>query len=132
MIDYSQRAFINDKDYHSLDYDLNFETMNCNTIEYNHNNSIDKNYGIIDKFFFLNGKHYLIINKLEKKSIKIKGLSKLCTKHSDKFFLTMRLSNEYEMIEFRHVNRRCILIEYYYESRCEIHLSPCMELSEHD
>ena len=74
----------------------------------------------------------MLIKRLIKNSIKIKGLSALCKKQADKFFLIMHHTCDYKLVEFENLKRRCILIEYIYENNVEVHLSPCLELNEHD
>ena len=124
---------INNREYHNLKYVLSFDTLNCNSIEYIANHCVENSYGLIIHFFNLNCKLYILIKKLIKNSIKVRGLNAVCMRHSDKLtHNTMHHTSDFELIEFKYLTRRCIIIEYFYENKIEVHLSPCMELNEHD
>ena len=123
---------INSIQYHTYDYDKNYETLNCNTIEYIKDNNTS--YGIIQNFLLADEKHFCIIRKfniLVNDSFYNK-LDELSLMHINKFFLMVEFSNESEIIECKNIMRRCIFVEYLNNKKNEIILMPCCDLNEHD
>jgi hypothetical protein len=130
----SDRALINSKEFHSLAYDNNFEALNCHTIEFKTKNEDFLYYGIIENFFNLSGKGFCLVKKfsLNPRDTFFSKLNKLVLNHIDKFFLLVTMTDEYELVEWDLITRRCILMNYTNNGKKEIMLSPCNDLSECD
>ena len=132
-IQVAQVAYIESKEFHTMSYDSNFESLDCNTIEYK--NKYDENmYAKIENFFYINNKGYCLVKTFTraKNDNFINSLDKLVLKHLDKFFLLVILTDQYELIEWDLITRRCILVQYCLEGKSEIVLSPCNDLTECD
>ena len=128
----SNRALINNIEYHTINYDNGFNTINCNTIQFKYKNNT--HYCTIVNFFSFIDKNYVIVKKFIKKSTNNihKNLNKLCQKHIDKFFIHVVDSDEHLVINFSSSIERVIFMQYTYEENTEIILSPCLDLTEHD
>ena len=129
----SHSAYINSKEYHSYDYDKKIESLNCNTIEYKNKENSNLHYGIIRNLFSIDDKGYCCVQKFFKddNNYFFRNLHNLVYKHIDKFFILVSLTDEYELVEWNLITRRCILTEYFLENKKEIILSPCNDLSEY-
>ena len=123
---------MNNREYHCISYDSEFENINSNTIEYLSEGK--KYYGIITTFLTLNGKMYCIIKKLEVNCNDsfFGKLSDLCLKHVYKFFMMIDVLDEFELIECKSIVRPCILMEYIHENKIERMLMPCENLDDCD
>ena len=130
----SQRAFINSKEFHTFSYDSNFEALDCNTIEYKNKNDDTIMYGIIENFLLISNKGYCIVKMFARTCHDsfFKSLDKLVLKHIDKFFLLVSLTDQYELVEWDLITKRCILMQYSNDGKREIMISPCQNLSECD
>ena len=134
MITVSQRVCINQIHYHTKGYDACFESLNDHCIEYL-NNTNDLSYGLITNFIKVDPKKfYCIVEQInvyfDDNFFKI--LDSLTLKHINKFFLMVKMSHEYEIIECHSITRKCILFEYKNSIRDEKMLMPCENLEECD
>ena len=84
-------------------------------------------YGIIRNLFSIDDKGYCCVQKFFKddNNYFFRNLHNLVYKHIDKFFILVSLTDEYELVEWNLITRRCILTEYFLENKKEIILSPC-------
>jgi hypothetical protein len=130
----SKRVSINGREYHTKDYDSSFESLNNNTVEYT-NNKQQIAYGTIINFFKIeNQKMYCIIKKIsiDFNDPFFNSLDLLTYKHIHKFFLMVNLTDEYELVEFRNIKRKCIFLQYKNSSSTETMLMPCENLDDCD
>jgi len=130
----SQRAIINRREYHTQKYDSQFESQNNNTVEFD-NNKNEISYGIITNFLKLeNKKMYCVIKKIivDHHDRFFNSLNLLTLKHIHKFFLMVKLTNDYELVEFKNINRKCIIFEYKNSTAIEYMLMPCENLNDCD
>jgi hypothetical protein len=134
LIQISQRATINRKEYHTQVYDSAFESLDNNTVEYiNLNNELS--YGTIINFIKLeNNKMYCVIKKLNINydDQLFNSLDSLSFKHVNKFFLMINLTDEYVLVEFKNIKRKCIYFQYKNNSTTEAMLMPCENLDDCD
>ncbi|CAF0888440.1 unnamed protein product [Brachionus calyciflorus] len=108
----SDRALKDNFEYHSIDYDKRFESLNCNTVQFFEPNKSINSLGIVVNFYEILGKQYALIKKFKQdnKESFFKLLSLECSKHIDKFFQIGSISDEYSLIELNFFFKRCILI----------------------
>ena len=122
-----ERAIINKREFHTFSYDLKFESLNCNCIQYESYGTIL--YGYIINFIVFNRINLCIIKKLVKQKFDYfySSLNEECLKHIDSFFLFVEEA-DHELIEWNQIKRRCIIMN----SNGKVILTPCQDLEEPD
>lgn len=123
--------------FHTIDYSLKSNKLNCYTIEYIVDNT--KRYGNIKNFLTFDDDNYCVVQQLDRKPANndYKDLDPVCKKHLNKFFLTVSYGNDYVFVSWKTISRRCVLIEIEknisgISKELDVIISPCHNLNEHD
>ncbi len=137
FISLSENAQIKKKVYNTEAYDQKFDHIDCHNIEYRKYDlygDLTLRYGIIMRFLTLKDINYIIVKRYERMDHDHinNGLSLLCKKHINKFFIRVEISTEFELVPFDKLTRRCILSHAFLGPVTEKIISPCKDLNEHD
>ena len=97
--------------FHTIDYSLRLNKLNCYTFEYIVDNK--KRYGNIKNFLTFDDDNYCVVKQLDMKPANndYKDLDSVCIKHLNKFFLTVSYGNEYVFVSWKTISRRCVLMD---------------------
>ena len=117
------RALINCKKFSAYTDNMNFRTQNY-TIRYL--NSSSYKYGIVKRFYYINNEIYALVQILIKAKNFVSDQS--IEKELNKYFLICLLSEEYEIIHFKKIDTKCVLLK----NQNEYFVSVCNLLNEHD
>ncbi|CAF0736502.1 unnamed protein product [Brachionus calyciflorus] len=106
----SNRAINKKLEYHSIDYDRKFESLNNHLIQF----SVKKEnlYGSIVDFYSINEFQMVLVKKFEqkKKDVFFKNFSSECSKNIDKFFQIGEFLEELTLISLDSIERRCLSV----------------------
>ena len=103
--------FFNLKVYNTIAYDRNFNTKDSSSIEYKSNGM--SSYGIIIRFLKIEEKFYLILRKFQTVNDSfLNSLSDLLGKYFYRLFNIVKLTDNYELIEWSKDYNRIILVNY--------------------
>jgi hypothetical protein len=99
------------KVFNTIAYDRNFNTKDSSSIEYKLNGI--STYGVIISFFRIDRKFYLILRKLQVVNDSfLHSLSDLLKKYFYRFFNIVKLTEQYELIEWSKEFNRIVLVNY--------------------
>ena len=97
--------------YNTIAYDRNFTTKDSSSIEYKSNRI--SSYGVIISFFKIEGNFYLILRKFQVvNDTFLNSLSDLLKKYFYRFFNIVKLTENYEIIEWSKEFNRIVLVNY--------------------
>ena len=118
--------------FHTLSYSLKTSFLNCYTIQYKKG---EYNYfGSIFSFISIRQSNFCIVQRFEEITNSVfENLDILSKKYIYTFFVPVKKSVLYDLIELENINRRCILSENKdYLGNSSLILSPCHNLNDHD
>ena len=91
----AKRALINSREFHTLNYDNNFEALDCNTVEY-YSDKSSKIFGIIQNFFKINSLIICVVQHLKiEESHNFKNMSDIFKENFNRFFYMVSVSNKF-------------------------------------
>jgi hypothetical protein len=120
----TQRSIINYNYKFSTNTDnKNFKTQNF-TIRYL--NSTSYKYGILRNFYNINNVIYALVQTFRKAQNFVSDQT--IEEHLNKYFLICHLSEEYEIIHYKNIDTKCVILK----NQNEYFISVCNLLNEHD
>ena len=118
-----KRALINCKKFSTNTDNKNFKTQNF-TIRYL--NSTSYKYGILRNFYNINNVIYALVQTFRKAQNFVSDQT--IEEHLNKYFLICHLSEEYEIIHYKNIDTKCVILK----NQNEYFISVCNLLNEHD
>jgi hypothetical protein len=119
------------KEYRSASFETK-NNYNNHSIKFSINDGLCEKFGIIQKFFEINGVYYCLVKELQTENFrnmtyfdieKKKAAMKL-----NFFFKKFKFTNNFILIEFELVQTKCITLSLPNQN----FLSTCVDLNEHD